>query len=139
MFLTAFGAATLLPFGSEPLFIGYLVTQSAPALPLFIVASVGNILGGVVNYYCGIGLEKGNNRFSWVAGKHIEKAKYYFNRFGGYTLLFSWVFILGDPLTVVAGIARYPFWKFLILMSIGKIARFAFLWAGVMGYYIFTG
>jgi membrane protein YqaA with SNARE-associated domain len=133
MFLWSFGAATMLPIGCEAIYIGYLALSDVNALWLFIVASLANILGGVVNYYMGLGVDK------IAHNKWLDKAKALFTRFGGYTLLFSWVFIIGDPLTMVAGLARYNFWKFLILMSIGKVFRFLFLWAGVIGYFKITG
>ena len=133
MFFTSFGAATLLPFGSEPVFLGYLAFGEINAYWLFFIASLGNILGGVVNYYCGIYVDK------FAKGKWIDKAKELFHKYGGWSLLFSWVFIIGDPLTIVAGLARYPFWKFFILMSIGKILRFLFLWGSVIGYFKLVG
>jgi membrane protein YqaA with SNARE-associated domain len=138
MFLSSFGAATLLPIGSEPVYLAYLAQAISP-LSLTIVASIGNILGGIVNYYTGIWLEKKNNSRKMIDEKRMVQAKNLFDKYGGITLLFSWVFIIGDPLTVVAGALKYPFPKFLVLMSIGKILRFVFLWAGFVGFTAFFG
>jgi membrane protein YqaA with SNARE-associated domain len=133
MFLTSFGAATLLPFGCEAIYIAYLAKGIEP-FSLTFVASVANILGGVVNYYIGLWLHKKNDTKHLVSEKRLATAKTLFDKYGGLSLLFSWVFILGDPLTIAAGVLRYNFWKFLALMSLGKIARFLFLWAGVVGF-----
>jgi membrane protein YqaA with SNARE-associated domain len=139
MFFTSLGAATLLPFGSEPLFLGYLILDDINQFWLFFWASFGNIIGGAINYWCGIKFLQGNQKFNLIKPDHLAKAQKFFDKYGGYTLLFSWAPIVGDAFTMIAGISRYSLWKFMILMSAGKILRFLFLWGSVIGFQKFWG
>ena len=56
--------------------------------------------------------------------KQIKKSSSWFNRFGKWSLLFAWVPIIGDPLTLVAGLLRVRFLDFIILVAIGKVSRY---------------
>jgi hypothetical protein len=96
------------------------------------VASLGNILGSVINWLIGRGVERFRDR-RWfpASARQLERAQAQYRRFGYWSLLLAWVPIIGDPLTLVAGIMREPLWRFLILVSIGKIGRYAVLAAGV--------
>jgi membrane protein YqaA with SNARE-associated domain len=131
LFVAAFLAATILPFSSEALLI-LMISISGESMTPLILASAGNILGSFLNYYIGL---KGDrfvlHRLLKLDESTKEKARFRFNHYGIYSLLLAWVPVIGDPLTVVAGMFRVNIWKFAILVSIGKIGRYAIL---VYGY-----
>lgn len=121
LFLSALIAATLFPASSEAVLAGLAVSQAYPAWLLVAVASVGNIAGASINW--AIGRFAAETR--WVSNEHhLQKARGWFRRFGPWSLLLSWLPVLGDPLTFVAGILRLPFGIFLIPVAIGKVGRY---------------
>lgn len=126
LFAAAFLAATLIPAQSEAVLTGLALAGSTPWGLLLVVASVGNTLGAVVNYVLGRGIERFRDR-RWfpVSPTALERASGWWRRFGVWSLLVSWLPIVGDPLTVVAGVARVPFPLFLGLVAFGKTARYA--------------
>jgi len=129
LFLTSFASATLLPGGSEALFIYLLSEQLSPIL-LLGVATMGNTLGSFINYILGkyatnFALSKG-----YMKEKHLTKASSMFEKYGAWSLLFSWLPIIGDPLTFVAGIVRYSWWKFIVIVGFAKLARYIFVYLG---------
>jgi len=130
LFLAAFGAATLLPFQSEIVLGAMIVEEVAPVWLLVTVASVGNTLGSAVNYWLGRFIEHFKNRRWFPASeRQLERASAWYGRYGVWTLLLSWA-PFADPLTVVAGIMRTPFWLFLALVAIAKTGRYvALAWA----------
>lgn len=126
LFLWSFLAATLVPLSSEAALAAAQATALAPVLPLLAVASAGNILGAAVNWWLGRSLTVYSGRrwfpFSPAA---LQRAEAAFRRYGRWALLFSWLPIVGDPLTCIAGLLRFSFPAFLVLVGIGKIARYA--------------
>ena len=127
VFLSAFGAATILPIYSEAVFLYYLHAKAEPFW-LWLSASVGNTLGSLLNYYIGLlGMEYVSKR---VDTKRLQKAKEIFQKWGGWSLLLSWAPVIGDPITFVAGIFGYDLKKFLLLVFIAKGARYALLALG---------
>ena len=132
LFVGSFLAATLLPFSSEVM-LGGLVASDAfnPAL-LWLVASAGNVMGAIVNWLLGRSfLHWKDHRWFPFRAQQLERAQSAFARYGLWTLLFSWVPIIGDPLTFAAGVLRVPFAAFLGLVAIGKAARYALLMAAL--------
>ncbi|MBE0454819.1 YqaA family protein [Roseovarius autotrophicus] len=127
LFAAAFGAATLLPFQSEIVFIALQVAGTVSLPALLIVASVGNTLGSVVNYVMGRGIERFRHR-RWfpVTEAQLERAQDWYARWGVWTLLMSWA-PLGDGFTVVAGIMRTPVWLFVALVAVAKTGRYLVL------------
>ncbi|MRI58352.1 MAG: DedA family protein [Epsilonproteobacteria bacterium] len=124
VFFAGFFAATFLPVYSEAVYLYYL-HQGAEPIALTLSAAVGNTLGSVVNYYIGLkGMEYVSKR---VDLKYLKKAEEIFQKWGGWSLLLSWAPVIGDPLTFIAGIFHYDFKKFLILVFIAKLGRYAFL------------
>ena len=125
LFIISFLAATILPFSSELTLAGLMATSSYDNLFLLIIASLGNIFGSVVNWILGF-YSRNLSKKKWFPFKNaqIEKSSKWFKRFGRWTLLFAWVPIIGDPLTLVAGLLRVKFIEFLILVSIGKVSRY---------------
>ena len=131
LFLTSFASATLLPGGSEALFIYLLSEHLSPTL-LLAIATLGNTLGSFINYILGkyatdFALSKG-----YIKEKHLIKASSVFEKYGAWSLLFSWLPIIGDPLTFVAGIVRYSWWKFLMIVGFAKFARYIFVYLGFL-------
>ena len=133
LFLTAFVAATILPMQSEAALVGLLLADY-PAWLLVTVASIGNVLGSVVNWLLGRGIERFRDR-KWfpVSGTGLARAQQWYGRFGKWSLLLSWVPIIGDPLTVVAGVLREPLPMFLLLVTIAKVGRYLVLVIAVSG------
>lgn len=125
LFLAAFLAATILPAQSE-MGLAFLVNQAPEAVILLVaIASAGNILGALVNWYLGRFANHWRDR-RWfpISASQLDKATIWYQRYGKYSLLASWVPIIGDPITLAAGLLRTPFVPFLILVSIAKTARY---------------
>ena len=125
LFVISFLAATILPFSSELTLAGLMATSSYDNLLLLAVASLGNILGSVVNWILGF-YSRNLAKKKWFPFKdeQIKKSSRWFNKFGRWSLLFAWVPIIGDPLTIAAGLLRVKFIEFLILVTIGKVSRY---------------
>jgi membrane protein YqaA with SNARE-associated domain len=135
LFLSAFGAASLLPLQSEAVLVGLLLGGEQPVTALLAVASVGNVLGSVLNAALGRGIERFHGR-RWfpVSAPRLEQAKATYRRYGRWSLLLSWVPVIGDPLTLVAGVMREPWWSFLLLVSLAKAGRYLVLAAITLGW-----
>ncbi|SDN76812.1 YqaA family protein [Phyllobacterium sp. OV277] len=135
LFAAAFAAATILPMQSEALLAGLLLSHSYPASALIAVASVGNVLGSMVNWLLGRGIEQFRNRKWFPASEaQLDRATRWYQRYGKWTLLLSWVPIIGDPLTVIAGVLREPIWSFVLLVAIAKTVRYLVVFALVSGW-----
>ena len=126
LFGSAFISATLFPLGSEALLI-YDITQGHNIYLLLFFATFGNSLGSVVNYLLGLKGEEYLINKKLLNDKYIIKAKIYFDKYGAWSILFSWLPIIGDPITFVAGVLKYDFKKFLILVVVAKFSRYLFL------------
>lgn len=128
LFASALVAATILPAQSEAVLVALLVTEHAAPWLLVAVASVGNVLGAVINWLIGVGAERSKGRWWFPVGPaSLDRAQRWYHRYGRWSLLFSWVPIIGDPLTVVAGVMREPLRSFIPLVAIGKVGRYAIL------------
>ena len=126
--VSAFTSATLLPGTSEAALVALHVAQAAPAWLLLTVASVANIAGSCVNWAMGRFLVRyADRRWFPVSQAQMDRAASWYRRYGWPSLLASWVPVVGDPLTVVAGLLRTPFPLFLIVVAIAKTARYAAL------------
>ena len=125
LFIISFLAATILPFSSELTLAGLVATSNYDNLLLLIVASLGNILGSVINWVLGF-YSRNLSTKKWFPFKdeQIKKSSKWFKKFGKWSLLFAWVPIIGDPLTLAAGLLRIKFIEFLILVTIGKVSRY---------------
>lgn len=132
LFLAAFLAATILPAQSEAVLAGLLIAGNQPAIALLVVASTGNILGSLANWFLGRGIERfRHHRWFPASPEKLLKAERFYARWGYWSLLASWVPIIGDPLTVISGVLREPIWRFLLLVSVAKIGRYLILAAAV--------
>lgn len=134
LFLSAFVSATLLPLQSESVLVGLLLTDHTP-WAVIAIASVGNIAGAVVNWLLGRGIEHFRDR-KWfpLSAASLQRSQVWYLRYGKWTLLLSWMPIIGDPITVVAGILREPLPMFLLLVSIAKVGRYLVVAALTLGW-----
>ena len=125
LFLSAFGAATLLPLQSEAVFVGLLAQTQYPVWLLIAVASLGNILGSCVNWWLGLKVEQYKNK-KWfpVSEQKMLQAQGIYQKYGFWSLLLSWVPIIGDPITLIAGLLKENFVRFVVMVSIAKIGRY---------------
>ena len=125
LFTISFLAATILPFSSELTLAGLIATSNYDDLLLLIIASFGNILGSVVNWALGF-YSRNLTTKKWFPFKEtqIERSSAWFRKFGKWSLLFAWFPIIGDPLTLVAGLLKVRFIEFIILVAIGKVSRY---------------
>lgn len=134
LFVVAFGAATILPFQSEPLLVGLIASGQFSLTGLIAVASIGNILGAVCNWVLGRFIHRFHER-PWFPVKEetLKRASGWYRLYGRWSLLLSWMPLFGDALTVVAGVLREPLWSFLVLVTLAKTGRYIVLAAATLG------
>jgi membrane protein YqaA with SNARE-associated domain len=127
LFGASFVAATLLPFWSE-LAVAGMVASGYAAWAVLAAATAGNTLGAAVNWTLGrFLLHYREHRWFPIKGERLALAQRWFRRYGSWSLLLSWMPVVGDTLTFLAGVMRVPFWWFLILTATGKGGRYAVL------------
>ena len=128
LFIISFLAATILPLSSEIVLTTMILTNLFEKIILLIVASFGNILGSVFNWYLGKKIMIFQDR-KWfpVSPEQLNKSQKYFQKYGLWSLLLAWVPVIGDPLTLLAGVLKVRFSIFFILVSISKISRYVFI------------
>lgn len=125
----------MLPMQSEAVLAGLLLTDRYAAWTLLAVATTGNVLGSALNWLLGRSIEHyRHKRWFPVREDKLEKAQQAYHRFGRWSLLLSWVPIIGDPLTVVAGVMHEPFWSFLLIVTLTKAVRYLVLAALTLGW-----
>lgn len=130
LFLSALVAATILPMQSEAVLVALLTTKTHSVTALLVVATVGNVFGSVINWVLGRFLLRfKDKRWFPTSDRQLARAQAWYHRHGRWSLLGSWLPIIGDPITVVAGGMREPFLSFLILVTIAKGARYLVLTA----------
>lgn len=128
LFGIAFAAATVFPLQSEAALVALLRAGGQPVWALVAVASVGNVLGSVVNWGLGRGIERFRDRRWFPASPAaLERAQRWYRRWGHWSLMLSWAPVVGDPLTVVAGVLREPLPRFLLLVTLAKTGRYVTL------------
>jgi membrane protein YqaA with SNARE-associated domain len=127
IFVVAFVSATLLPMGSEPAVFGFVKLNPEQFWLAIAVATVGNTLGGILDYWLGYGAHEA------VAKGKRTRYLGWFERFGPKALFFSWLPVVGDPLCAVAGWLKLPFWRSVFWMALGKLLRYTLMTALLMG------
>ena len=152
VFLVSFVSATLIPMGSEPAVYGMVKLRPDLFWETVLVATVGNVLGGVVDYWMGRGAEwmlerrsqadgrrpatvvtsDGVDAAAAAPGKWHQRAVRWMERFGAFGCIFSWLPGIGDPLCAVAGWLRLPFWRCVLWMTVGKCLRYLTMTAGLI-------
>jgi membrane protein YqaA with SNARE-associated domain len=125
LFGISFLAATLLPAQSELSLSSLIYLDTEPVVLLVLAASLGNTLGSVVNWALGRGAAHFSSA-TWFPVKtdKLDKATAWYHRYGRWSLLLSWAPVVGDPLTLAAGVLKEPFWSFLALVAIAKTGRY---------------
>lgn len=127
LLLSAFLAATILPLSSEIVLSGLLLNGFSPTA-LVAVATTGNVLGSLTNYALGYWLSlEVVKKWLKMSEKEFLRAEQRFAKYGLFSLCFAWVPIIGDPLTVIAGVLRIRLLWFLILVTAGKLMRYVVL------------
>ena len=125
LFLAAFVAATLLPAQSELALAGLLAAGHKPVWLLVAAATAGNILGSAVNWLLGrCCVRFQDKRWFPVKKEKLNKARTWYRTYGRWSLLLSWAPVIGDPLTLVAGLLREPFASFILIVGLAKLARY---------------
>lgn len=128
LFFAALLAATLVPAQSEAVLVGLLWSDLHPIWLLILVATVGNVFGSAINWLLGRYLSHFSDRHWFpVPAKRMEQASRWYQRWGYWSLLGSWLPIIGDPLTLAAGVLREPAWRFLLIVACAKAGRYLML------------
>ena len=128
LFLSSFFAATLLPAQSEAVLAFQLTSNKNNLIYLIFVATLGNVIGSLVNWYLGkFCLKYKEKKWFPIKVNQLEKGQKYYREYGRFSLLFSWLPVIGDPITLVAGVLKEPLWSFLILVTIAKGLRYIFV------------
>ena len=135
LFVAAFVSATLLPVGSEPALFGLLKLNPELFWSALFVATAGNTLGGMADWWMGYGAHRVADKYG-SSRAHL-KALDYLQRLGPKACLLAWLPIVGDPLCAVAGWLRLAFWPCVLYMAIGKFARYVVMTAVLL--WIFPG
>jgi membrane protein YqaA with SNARE-associated domain len=123
LFVLSLLSATLLPGGSEALLLYDLSLGYSPLL-LFFAATIGNTLGSLINYFLGLKGVAYLLRKNFSNSQQLERAQYYFQKYGAWALLLSWVPIIGDPITLIAGVFKYHLKRFIIIVLLSKAIRY---------------
>ncbi|MBP2228691.1 membrane protein YqaA with SNARE-associated domain [Azospirillum agricola] len=132
LFFVALIAATIFPAQSELLLASLHASGRYDSLTLILVATTGNVAGSAVNWALGRYLMHFQDRRWFPASPAlVERATRWYRRFGVWSLLLAWVPVIGDPLTLVAGILRVDFRLFLLLVTLGKAGRYVALIAAL--------
>lgn len=128
LFTAALLAATLIPAQSEAVLVGLVLAGGHPVWLLLAVATAGNVLGSVINWGLGRGLVQfADRRWFPASPRQLERATRWYYRWGHWSLLAAWVPIIGDPLTLVAGVLREPLWRFVLIVTLAKGGRYLVL------------
>lgn len=133
MFLLALLSASLLPISSEATLLYYIENNYNITL-LFLSAGLGNVLGSIINYWIGSKGASALVESNKISKERLFKSQQFFDKYGGYSLLLSWVPVIGDPLTFIAGIVNFNFKKFVFIVTIAKFGRYAII---ILGYQSF--
>lgn len=135
LFIVAFVSATLLPLGSEPALFGLLKLNPELFWPAVFVATAGNTLGGVVDWWLGYGAHRVVDK--WGHSRSHVKAVEWLEKLGPKACLLSFLPLVGDPLCAVAGWLRLPFWPCVAWMAVGKFLRYVVMTVALL--HLFPG
>ncbi len=133
LFISALISATLFPLGSEAILL-YDLNEGYSTIWLLIWATFGNTLGAIVNYILGYQGEFFLEQKNLINKNKFTKFTKLFKKYGAYTLLLSWLPLIGDFFTLAGGVARYPFLKFFLLVLVAKFGRYLTI---IVGWYYF--
>jgi len=122
LLLTSCLAATLIPVSSEAALAAAL-GYGFPVMQALAFAIVGNCLACLLNYGLGYYLRRGTQD-RMQRSRFGRKALQWSECWGTPALLLSWLPLIGDPLTVAAGVGRVPLARFVVLVFSLRIARY---------------
>lgn len=126
-FFAAFLSATILPFSSEIILSGLLISGASPMLCVF-TGTLGNTLGGITCYWIGMaGKIEWIERYLKIEKSKLDQAQNWTKKWGCFAAFFSFLPIIGDVINVVLGFMRASFWKVTLFMALGKFSRY-FAW-----------
>ena len=131
VFVVSFISATLLPLGSEPVVLGVVHLNPDMLWPVILVATVGNTLGGAVDWWMGYGAHQVADKYSH--SKHHTRVLDWLKMLGPKACLLAWLPLVGDPLCAVAGWLRLPFWPCVAYMAVGKFVRYLLMTTALLG------
>ena len=131
VFVVSFISATLLPLGSEPVVLGVVHLNPDMLWPVVLVATIGNTLGGALDWWMGYGAHKVADKYSH--SKHHTRVLDWLKKLGPKACLLAWLPLVGDPLCAVAGWLRLPFWPCLAYMAVGKFVRYLLMTTALLG------
>ena len=131
VFVVSFISATLLPLGSEPVVLGVVHLNPDMLWPVILVATIGNTLGGAVDWWMGYGAHQVADKYSH--SKHHTRVLDWLKKLGPKACLLAWLPLVGDPLCAVAGWLRLPFWPCLAYMAVGKFVRYLLMTTALLG------
>jgi len=128
LFSSSFASSTILPGNSELTLTAIISQREYETLYLIIVASIGNVLGSIVNWYLGCYFIKFKNK-KWFPfnEKNLDNSSKWFLKYGKWSLLLSWLPFVGDGLTLIAGVLKVPLFEFIILVTFAKVLRYVFV------------
>ena len=127
IFLASFLSATILPLSSEIVLVVLLLSDLNP-VALVSIATFGNVLGAFTNYAIGYwGSVILVRKVSRISEEEFARAEQRFRKYGIVSLFFAWVPIIGDPLTVVAGVLKINLFLFFAFVASGKLVRYVII------------
>ena len=128
LFISSFLSSTILPGHSEITLTTFILLEKYSQFLLIFFASFGNVIGSIINWYLGFYITKFINK-SWFpfTKEQLDTVSLWYLKYGKWSLFFCWVPIIGDPLTIVAGIFRVHLILFIIIVSISKLLRYVFV------------
>lgn len=127
MFLSGFLAGSVLPFSSEAVMLGLLAAGVDP-VPLLIYGSIGNVMGGMVNYGLGrLGKLEWLKKYFHLKQSSIDRAYKFMGGHGAWMGFFAFLPILGSAITVVLGLTRANLPLSVFSITLGKVIRYALL------------
>ncbi|PPK62712.1 YqaA family protein [Malaciobacter marinus] len=126
LFFISFVSASLLPMGSEA-FLVFNIKENYNIYLLLLFATLGNTLGSLLNYFLGLKGEEYLENKKYLDKKKIAKYRVFFDKYGAFSLLLSWVPIIGDPLTFIAGVLKYNLKFFIVIVLFAKFIRYLFV------------
>ena len=137
LFISAFGAATLLPLQSEAVLVGLISTGKYSVVLLIAVATIGNVLGSCVNWWLGTRIEQYKDK-KWfpVSETKLSQAQKLYQQYGSPILLLSWIPVIGDPITLMSGVLKEKFSTFFIIVFIANLLRYLFLYIIFLGVFL---
>lgn len=131
VFVVSFISATLLPLGSEPVVLGVVHLNPDMLWPVILVATIGNTLGGALDWWMGYGAHQVADKYSH--SKHHTRVLDWLKKLGPKACLLAWLPLVGDPLCAVAGWLRLPFWPCVAYMALGKFVRYLLMTTALLG------